>query len=126
MKKSILVVALAVGFAFTNLQAATTNETTTTVEVVTKKKASPLVLAISKGDIDGVKKLIELGADVNKKSNGMYPVHFAARYNKVEIMELLVKAGAKTNKRCDLGYTVKKHAQLSKATDVIRYLEKLA
>ncbi|WP_343487725.1 ankyrin repeat domain-containing protein [Allomuricauda sp. d1] len=79
--------------------------------------------AIIKGDVETVKKMIELGEDVNRKSLGMAPIHFAARYNKAEILELLIENGADVKKKCDKGYTAMKHAELSNATDAIAVLE---
>lgn len=79
--------------------------------------------AIMKGDFETVKKLIELGEDVNQKSLGMAPIHFAARYNQAEILKLLIENGANVKKRSDQGYTAKKYAELSHATDALEVLE---
>lgn len=79
--------------------------------------------AILKGDVNTVKKLIELGEDVNQKSMGMAPIHFAARYNKTEILELLLENGADVKKRCDKGYTAKKYAELSNAKAALEILK---
>ena len=79
--------------------------------------------AIIKGDIETVQKLIDLGEDVNKKSLGMTPAHFAARYNKAEILEVLIDNGANLRLRCDKGYTVKKHAELSNATAALKVIK---
>ncbi len=45
--------------------------------------------AIVQGDYEAVKKMIELGEDINQKSLGKTPAIYAARYNKVEILKLL-------------------------------------
>lgn len=79
--------------------------------------------AIIKGDIETVQKLIDLGEDVNKKSLGMTPAHFAARYNKAEILEVLIDNGANLRLRCDKGYTVKKYAELSNATAALKVIK---
>ncbi|MDT0605392.1 ankyrin repeat domain-containing protein [Croceitalea rosinachiae] len=81
--------------------------------------------AIVKGDIETVKKLIALGEDVNQKSLGRTPAHYAARYNKPEILQLLIDNGANLKTRCDKGYTVKRHAKLSNAKEALAVLEQL-
>ncbi len=126
MKKTSLILVLIFScFAFSMQAANTADPVNHNLSPVTVKNVTPLCLAIAKGDIDGVKKLIELGADVEKKSNGMKPIHFAARYNQVEIMKVLVEAGAKTKSRCDKGYTALKHAELSNADAVTAYLKSI-
>lgn len=87
-------------------------------------KVNSFCNAIIKGDVETVKKMIELGEDVNQKSLGMAPVHFAARYNKSEILEVLIASGADLKKRCDNGYTAMKYAELSNATDAMKVLKK--
>ena len=79
--------------------------------------------AIMKGDLDTVKKMISLGEDVNQKFMGMTPAHFAARYNKAEILEVLIANGADLKKRCDKGYTIKKYAELSNASEALAVLK---
>lgn len=123
MKKTIVLLLAAVLFGFTNLQANNTSETSTAIEIIYKVKISPLCLAIAKGDIEGVNKLLELGADLEKKSNGMFPVHYAARYNRVGVMKSLIDAGANTKSKSDKGYTAKKYAELSNAKDVLALLK---
>jgi len=90
------------------------------------KNTTPLCLAVAKGDVEGVKKLIELGADLEETSNGMQPIHFAARYNQVEILQILVENGASLKVKCAKGYSVAKHAKLSGAEAVTAYLEQLS
>ena len=86
-------------------------------------KISSFCKAIMQGDIETVKKLITLGEDVNKKSLGMTPAIFAARYNKAEILKLLIKNGADLKIKSDKGYTIKKYAELSNAIDALTVLE---
>jgi len=62
-------------------------------------EATPLHVAIYKGDLEFIKKLIDFGADVNEKSYGLTPLMIAARYNKVEIMKLLIAKGAKVEEK---------------------------
>lgn len=125
MKKTILTVAAALMFAVTGVCA---NESPTILNNTLKVSSASYELssfckAIVKGDFDTVKKLIELGEDVNQKSLGMAPIHFAARYNKADILKLLIDNGADLKKRCDKGYTAKKYAELSNATDAMKILK---
>ena len=83
---------------------------------------TPLVVAISKGEIETVKKLIEYGTNVNKKFNGMTPLMYAARYNKVEIIKYLLVKGADLNIKDSQGFTALKHAELSNAYEAITFL----
>jgi len=86
-------------------------------------EVSSFCKAIMQGDIETVKRMIDLGEDVNKKSLGMTPAIFAARYNKAEILKLLIENGADLSIRSDKGYTIKKHAELSNAQDALQVLE---
>ena len=89
-------------------------------------QTSPFCMAIVKGDTETVKKLIELGSDVNKKSNGMTPLMFAARYNRVEIIKLLVEKGANVKAKNSKGYNAMKFAKQSNAKEAIALLEELS
>lgn len=86
--------------------------------------ATPLGIAISKGDIEVVKKFIEYGVDVNEKSNGMTPLMVAARYDRVEILKILLSNGAKLNAKDEKGFTALKHAELSNANGAVQFLKK--
>ncbi|WP_190811406.1 ankyrin repeat domain-containing protein [Flagellimonas sp. S3867] len=125
MKKTILTVAAAFMFVVTGAFATETETSINEDLIVTAipDELSSFCKAILKGDVTTVKKLIELGEDVNKKSMGMAPIHFAARYNKTEILELLIANGADVKKRCDKGYTAKKYAELSNATAALEILK---
>ncbi len=93
---------------------------------LTKAQTSPFCMAIVKGDTETVKKLIELGSDVNEKSNGMTPLMFAARYNRVDIIKLLVEKGANIKTKNSKGYNAMKFAKLSNAKEAIALLEELS
>ncbi len=75
--------------------------------------------AIVQGDYEAVKKMIELGEDINQKSLGKTPAIYAARYNKVEILKLLIANGADLNRKCDKGWTIQEHAEHSNAKDAL-------
>jgi ankyrin repeat protein len=124
MRKTVLIIAVAFGLTAPTLHA--TNRTLTSnhsFEVVTASELTPFCLAIVKGDLEGVKKLIELGTNVNEVSIGLTPAMYAAKYNKVEILKLLVKHGADLRKRSDKGFTAKRYAQLSNAKEALDFLE---
>ncbi len=91
-----------------------------------QSQTSPFCLAIVKGDTETVKKLIELGSDVNEKSNGMTPLMYAARYNRVAIIKMLIDKGAKINTKDSKGYTAMKFAKLSNANEAIALLKELS
>ncbi|TSE07452.1 MULTISPECIES: ankyrin repeat domain-containing protein [Aquimarina] len=86
---------------------------------------SPFCISIAKGDYEMVKKMIELGTEVNKYSEGMTPLMYAARYNRLEIIKLLVSNGAKINTKNDKGFNALKYAELSGAVDAKKLLLEL-
>ncbi|WP_299215555.1 ankyrin repeat domain-containing protein [uncultured Aquimarina sp.] len=94
-------------------------------ELITNQ-VSTFCMAIVKGETDTVKKMIELGSDVNKKSEGMTPLMYAARYNRVDIIKILVEKGAKIKTRDSKGNTAMKFAKLSNAKEAIALLEELS
>ena len=122
MKKTIILSAIALVFTLAPLHA--NSENFETPSIVKIEKASPFHLSIVKGDIETVKKLIELGTDVNEKWNGMTPAMYAARYNKVEILKLLVSKGANLKARSKDGHTAIHYAKISNAKDAMQYLKK--
>lgn len=126
MKKSVIFVAIAMAFSVTALNAKNVISNTSTYEVVAKKSTiSPFCMSIVKGDIETVQKLIDLGTDVNKSSNGLTPAMYAARYNRLDILKLLVENGAKLNIKSDKGMTAEKYAEASNAQDTLSYLKSL-
>ena len=116
MKKTIILSAIAMVFSLAQVNANSlpSHASDTSYEI---KASSPFHLSIVKGDYETVVKLIDLGSDVNQKWNGMTPAMYAARYNRVEILQLLIDNGADLKKRCDKGKTAKYYAELSNATD---------
>jgi len=126
MRKTVLIIAVALCFTAPTLHA--TNRTFTSnlaLEVSRTSEISAFCMAIIKGDAETVKKLIELGSDVNEESLGLTPAMYAAKYNKVEILQILVKKGADLNRRSDKGFTAKRYAQLSNAKEALDYFENL-
>ena len=128
MKKSIVYLGIALlGFGSLANAAKNGNLTAskTEVSVYAKYYATPLCVAISKGEIDVVKKFIEYGVNVNEQSNGSTPLMLAARYNKVEILKVLIANGAKADAKDDNGKTALQYAVNSNATEAVAYLKQV-
>lgn len=127
MKKTIFMIALIVGASFTtanaterNNESATTSNKITVTSIV---KVNPFCVAISKGDFETVKKMIQFGENVNKTSNGKTPLMYAARYNRVEIINLLLENGAEVDIKDKGGRTAIDYAKISKALKAKKVLE---
>ena len=125
MKKVILtlsMVALTIGttvLAAENESLAPTNN----IDLVSRVDISSFCKAVIQGDLKTVKRLIDLGEDVNQKSLGMTPAMFAARYNKVAVLEMLINNGADLKAQSSQGYTAKRYAELSNATEALELIE---
>ena len=79
---------------------------------------------IQMGNYEAVKSLIKAGENVNKKSNGLTPLMFAARHNKAKIAKLLIESGAKLNVKSDKGnMTALDMAKRSKAIDAVKVIK---
>lgn len=122
MKKTIIYFGLAL-VAFSNVVMASTVESTSNEVVWTYKEPTPLGIAISKGDVEAVKKFLEYGASIHEKSNGMTPLMIAARYNNVEIIKLLLEKGADVKVKDEKGFTAQKYAELSNAKEAVEVLK---
>jgi len=126
MRKTVLIIAVAMVLSVPILNATSRTSTSIhTFEVITSSEISAFCMAIVKGDIETVEKLLELGANVNEVSLGLTPAMYAAKYNKVDILKLLVKKGADLNRRSDRGFTAKRFAQLSNAKEALKFIEGL-
>lgn len=53
---------------------------------------------IKKNDLKAIKLLLDAGFNPNTAINANYPVYYAAKYDKKQVMYLLLKAGANPNK----------------------------
>lgn len=124
MKKAIIYLSFALVALFSNTAVANASTVSKFGLVTEYKNATPLAVAIVKGDIETVKKFIEYGADVNEKSNGLSPLMIAARYNQVDILNLLLEKGAKLKDTDEKGLTALKYAQMSKADGAVAVLKK--
>lgn len=125
MRKTIFMIALIVGASFTTANATeNNNETVNKVEVTKIVKVSPFCVAIAKGDFDTVKRMIQFGENVNKKSNGKTPLMYAARYNRVKIASLLLENGASLTQKDENGQTAIDYAETAQAKEVKKVLKK--
>ena len=78
---------------------------------------------ITTGNYDAVKSMVNAGVAIDKKSIGMTPLMYAARYNNVEIVQLLIAHGADLKVRSNKGYTALKYAKISKADDTFKIIQ---
>ncbi|WP_203255820.1 ankyrin repeat domain-containing protein [Hyunsoonleella ulvae] len=123
MKKSIIISAFALCFSIISVNATTSFTPTKVYSSVAISEVSPFCVSIAKGDLETVKKLIELGANVNEKSNGMTPAMYAAKFNRCDILKLLIAKGAKLKVKSTKGMTAMKYAKLHKAVDAEKVLK---
>ncbi|MEN2416470.1 ankyrin repeat domain-containing protein [Flavobacterium mesophilum] len=126
MKKSVIILGVAlVAFANVSMAANHTSIVGNPKIEVSRNFSAPLHVAVSKGDLEVVKKFIAYGANVNEQSEDMTPLMIAARYNKVEIIKVLLENGARPEDKNEQGFTALKYAQLSNATEAIAILKDL-
>ncbi|GGD24596.1 ankyrin repeat domain-containing protein [Hyunsoonleella pacifica] len=123
MKKTIIISAIALCFSIITVNAKTSFEPIKVQKAVTSTEVSPFCISIAKGDLETVKKLIELGTNVNEKSNGMTPAMYAAKFNRCDILKLLIANGAKLKVKSAKGLTAMKYAKLHKAVDAEKVLK---
>lgn len=122
MKKTMLIVAAAMMLTVSGISAEVLPVRQNVVELTAlyeKGAVNSFCKAIIQGDIATVQKLIALGEDVNQKSLGMTPAIFAARYNKAEILKVLIENGADIRIRSDKGYSITKYAESANAKDAL-------
>lgn len=127
MKKSILVFGILFSAMFNNVNAHTEPVNERKVVKTTVRNLQPLSVAVATGNYEMTQKFLEFGSDVNQatKTMGLTPLMFAARYNKVELLKLLIANGANLNVESRVGVTALGYAKLCNATDSVKYLESL-
>ncbi|KAK7098975.1 myotrophin-like [Littorina saxatilis] len=59
--------------------------------------ADKFVWSVKNGEAAAVQEFVDKGRDVNAQINGRYPLHYAADYGQVEVIEYLLTKGAKIN-----------------------------
>lgn len=128
MRKSVVLL----GFFFLGVIVQANNEHPITkmlkaykIEKVTYGDVNALCVSVYKNDIIMVKKLIALGEDVNAFSGGKTPLMYAARFNNVEMIKLLVANGARLVQEDKNGKTALDYAKISRAENAKRLLERL-
>jgi ankyrin repeat protein len=124
MKKTIIISAIALCFSVVTVNAKSLNSIVPNYNVETVIKVNSFCISIAKGDIETVKKLLSLGENVNQKSNGMTPVMYAAKFNRTEILQLLIAKGADLKAKSDKKMTAIGYAELHGAQDAYQILEK--
>lgn len=115
MKKSIVYLSLALALS--------ANAFASDFNSGTYYSSNPLCVAISKGDSETAKKIIEYGGDVNQTYNGLTPLMIASRYNNVELINILIAKGASIDKKDEKGNTALRHAELSNAKEAVEALK---
>lgn len=125
MKKSIIISTIALCFSVLTVNASSFEaKTSCNFTTVAEFKVSPFCASIAKGDFETVKKLIELGMDVNEESNGMTPAMYAARYNRTDILNLLISKGANLKLKSRSGITALEYAEASNAIEATQIIKK--
>ncbi|SFW68486.1 ankyrin repeat domain-containing protein [Cellulophaga fucicola] len=132
MKKSIIAFGIVFSLLATSVSASTGPDKPglkkdLKIEKTTIKNLSPLSIAVVKGNFDMTQKFLEFGSDINQKSGtmGMTPLMYAARYNKVEFMKLLIANGADVKAKSKIGATALKYAKIANAHAAVKYIKSL-
>ena len=86
-----------------------------------KKGKNPLHSACEKGNIEAVKCLFDLGANINAQGWGDTPLHIAARYRHDDIVSFLLDKGADFTIKTLTGYTILHEAAISGSLVMLNY-----
>ncbi len=129
MKKSVIAFGILFSVAF-NTVSANVNPELRPIKVdrSTITNVSPLNLAVIEADMVAVKKFIAYGTDVDqvaKKGAKLTPLMYAARYNQVEVMKVLIAEGADVSATSKIGATALDYAKASGANGAHNYLSSL-
>jgi ankyrin repeat protein len=90
---------------------------------VNKPGWAPLHYAATKGQLDMIRYLLLLGANIDAGSpNGSTPLMMAAGYGSPEAVKLLIESGADIGKRNDLGLSALDFAKRYERPDAIKLL----
>ena len=80
-------------------------------------KVNSFCKLIQAGNYSAVQSCINKGFDLNRVSNKLTPLMYAARHNRADIVKLLIENGAKLKTQSNNGYTALKWAELSNASE---------
>lgn len=124
MKKTVIILGIALAAMSTNVSKASN------IKLLVKNpidspadEVSSLHYAVCAGDIENVKKLIGYGVNVNKLVRDMSPLMLAARFNKFEIIVVLLASGANPRIENEKGLRAINFAEYAKATESIAILK---
>ncbi len=84
--------------------------------------ATPLRQTVEKGDINGVKALLDQGADVNESFYGETALMLASCYGHIEIVKMLLDRGADVNTVRGGGWSALSSAASGRHTDIVKLL----
>ena len=84
--------------------------------------ATPLRQTVEKGDINGVKALLDQGADVNESFYGETALMLASYYGHIEIVKMLLDRGADVNTVRGGGWSALSSAASGRHTDIVKLL----
>ena len=122
MKKSIIISAIALSLSVGTVYASPIHPKDNRVEKV-NYKANSFCVSIALGYNDVVEKILTLGEDPNEVSNGMTPAMYAAKYNRTEILELLISYGADLEVKNSKKMTAAKYAEIHGAKEAALIIE---
>lgn len=90
---------------------------------VKRQRPTPLMTAVQNQDVAAVKERIQAGDDIDERDVfEQTALHWAAKYESLEIVQLLLDAGAKPNARDEDGEIPLDNAKRSNNTAVIEAL----
>lgn len=123
MKKSVIILGTAIAMSTQVLKASNAKLLVKDPISSPADEVSSLHYAVCEGDIEKVKKLIEYGTNVNKLVRDMSPLMLAARFNKFEIIKVLLASGANPRIENEKGLRAINFAEYAKATESIAILK---
>ncbi|MCC9065628.1 ankyrin repeat domain-containing protein [Flavobacterium piscisymbiosum] len=123
MKKSVIILGLALAMSTQVSKASNIRQLVKDPIDSPANEVSSLHYAVCEGDIEKVKKLIEYGTNVNKLVRDMSPLMLAARFNKFEIIKVLLASGANPRIENEKGLRAINFAEYAKATESIAILK---
>ena len=123
MKKSVIILGIAIAMSTQVSKASNIKQLVKDPIDSPANEVSSLHYAVCEGDIEKVKKLIEYGTNVNKLVRDMSPLMLAARFNKFEIIKVLLANGANPRIENEKGLRAINFAEYAKATESIAILK---